>query len=508
LRCYTVRGPMGTFGRAITGKCDRSCACPKSARAIHTQDEALRDLRAGRLDLVSFASVPAGVAARLSAAIAGSVLVLLVVLTLLYARTALPPVTAFFPIFTSLTLAGEAITAYLLITQARISGQGPLAILGAGYLYNAVIILPHLLSFPGAFSPTGLLGGHPQTVIWLWAMWHAGFPLWVYAYLIAERWASPGRRSWFACARGILCLCIGAVAFAAGATLVVLTAVESLPQLVDHGNFAPGLRSGILEVVIVANFLALIGTLALRTTSVTQVWLIVALLSAFCDVSLTMFAGARFTSGWYMARCYSLSAATIVFVVFLAEVNVIYARIAALATVDGLTGIGNRRNFDEQLAMAFGDGARHHTSLAVVMFDVDEFKKFNDTCGHLAGDEALRTVARVARQAIVRSTDTIARYGGEEFAIILPRTTASAAGVVAERVRAAIEAAGIPHPASSVSRYVTVSMGVADILPGVEDEAGVLIGRADAGLYRAKTSGRNRVAVQSAGAVALEVETV
>jgi diguanylate cyclase (GGDEF)-like protein len=444
----------------------------------------------------TFATAQAGDRSRRSAGLVAIALVLLVIVSLPAARIRLPELAPFLSIYTTLAWIGEIITAYLLFTQARLSQQAPLAILAAGYLYNAALIVPHLLTFPQVFASAGLLGGHAQSAVWLWALWHGGFPIWVLAYVIAERTISPARRAAWSSVPAIVLVTAIAFAAALAGTLLATIAIPHLPQLVVHGDYSYGFRSGVFEAVLGLNAAAFVATaFGLRNKTVTQTWLVVAVLVACCDASLTLYATYRFSVGWYLARCYSVVAASTIFVVFLSEVNVLYGRLAQLVTIDGLTGVGNRRLFEDRFAIASRDAARNAKPLSLIMLDVDEFKAYNDACGHIAGDEALRTVAQLARASVARPVDTIARYGGEEFVIVLPNTTAQGAAVVAERIRASIEAAAIPHPGSTRSPVLSASLGIATAAPPHPSGSATLVERADAALYRAKAGGRNRIEI-------------
>lgn len=170
------------------------------------------------------------------------------------------------------------------------------------------------------------------------------------------------------------------------------------------------------------------------------------------------------------------------------------ALLERLSTVDGLTGIANRRAFDSALEREWMRMHRFGDPLTILMIDVDAFKAFNDAFGHLAGDDCLKTVARAISGAVSRSTDLVARYGGEEFACILPITAAAGGALVAEKVRAAVAALAIPHPTSPASSIVTVSVGGATGTPFSDRNASGLVQRADTQLYDAKRAGRNRVA--------------
>jgi diguanylate cyclase (GGDEF)-like protein len=172
------------------------------------------------------------------------------------------------------------------------------------------------------------------------------------------------------------------------------------------------------------------------------------------------------------------------------------------ARIDGLTQIPNRRRFDEYLSQEWTRHIRMQRPLSLLVCDVDHFKLYNDTQGHQAGDECLRAVAKAINQCF-RSGDLVARYGGEEFAMVLPQTDRTGAVQVAERVRSAVAAAALPHPASVVSRQVTISIGVATMTPSPSgaSDPGILIEEADRQLYLAKKRGRNRVNYQDEEAI-------
>lgn len=167
------------------------------------------------------------------------------------------------------------------------------------------------------------------------------------------------------------------------------------------------------------------------------------------------------------------------------------ARLEALSMVDGLTGIANRRHFDQVLHKEWARLERAGQPLALVMLDVDWFKRYNDHFGHQAGDECLRAVAQ-AISGVSRASDLVARYGGEEFVIIAPATDGPQAAHMAQRACEAVRALGLPHPLAYES-VVTVSCGVAVTVPGPEDTLENLLGQADDALYEAKAQGRNRV---------------
>jgi len=165
-----------------------------------------------------------------------------------------------------------------------------------------------------------------------------------------------------------------------------------------------------------------------------------------------------------------------------------------LAGLDGLTGIPNRRQFDQFLAAEWKRSVRYNHTISLIIMDIDYFKLFNDHYGHAEGDECLKKVAKVISQTMIRSTDLSARYGGEEFACVLPETNYDGAITTANRIIKSIQKLGIPHKKSHVADYVTVSIGVASISPQHKEKALNLIEMADKALYQAKENGRNQIA--------------
>lgn len=166
--------------------------------------------------------------------------------------------------------------------------------------------------------------------------------------------------------------------------------------------------------------------------------------------------------------------------------------LSRLATLDGLTKIANRRRFDDYLAAEWQRHKREQQPLALILIDIDYFKRYNDRYGHQGGDECLIRVAHTIAQVPQRPTDLVARYGGEEFAAILPNTTLEGGLAVAEAMQQAIVALALPHAQSEVSPFVTLSIGVAVLIPTPDTHPDDLIARTDAALYAAKQQGRNQ----------------
>lgn len=164
-----------------------------------------------------------------------------------------------------------------------------------------------------------------------------------------------------------------------------------------------------------------------------------------------------------------------------------------LSAIDGLTGIPNRRSFDEYIAKEWRRAVREETCLALLLIDIDFFKKYNDGYGHQGGDDCLRKVASALAGTMRRSSDMVARYGGEEFAVVLPNTDLDGAVVIAEELRLSVEQLALKHEFSDVGGIVSISLGAAGIPPQCGEDCASLIALADEALYSAKEAGRNCV---------------
>jgi len=177
----------------------------------------------------------------------------------------------------------------------------------------------------------------------------------------------------------------------------------------------------------------------------------------------------------------------------LLDTNLVLQR---LMNSDGLTGLSNRRHFDEYLELEWRRAMRDQTQLSLLMIDVDFFKTYNDSFGHVEGDEALRKVAATIREASSRPSDLPARYGGEEFALVLPNTSPGGARLVAEKLRMAVAALKIPHNAPTEGSSLTISIGLSTMTPQQGTDCRQVILAADKGLYTAKHNGRNQVGIE------------
>lgn len=167
-------------------------------------------------------------------------------------------------------------------------------------------------------------------------------------------------------------------------------------------------------------------------------------------------------------------------------------KLKLLSTTDGLTGIANRRRFDDQLYVEWGRALREHEPLSFIFLDIDNFKKYNDYFGHLQGDECLRTIAQTIQQCHLRETDIVARYGGEEFAVVLPNTDLNGAKACADKLADRVKKLSLPHPENGDFEIITVSMGISSVIPEPAITPEQVLYFVDGCMYEAKETGRNR----------------
>jgi diguanylate cyclase (GGDEF)-like protein len=361
-----------------------------------------------------------------------------------------------------------------------------------------------MLVFPGVWSEHGLLGAGAQSAVWIWVFWHGGFPALVLtAMLVMAR--QDAKKADIPVTHTVIAA-FGALLLVVVVMILATAGQDLLPPLIVAGDYHTLTVSLPGRLVPALNIAALASVLVVkRGRTVLGLGLSIAMLASLIDAILTLHAGARFSLGWYAARMTSVVAAFSVLAVYLREATWLYARVLKLnahleekAAVDVLTGLFNRRYFDQQLQAALRDAHRRGTPASLLMLDVDHFKLYNDQYGHLGGDRCLQAVAEAIAGAARRPTDIATRYGGEEFAVILPSTDAGGAKETAERILHAVRALKREHKASKTAPFVTVSIGMATtkLKPGETPED--LIRTADAALYRAKSTGRDRVAGEEA----------
>lgn len=442
---------------------------------------------------------------RLTAALAAAVLLCTMAMVWPYSTVQASAVLPFMPIFATSVVIAEGLTAYFLATQYRVSGRFVFAVLASAYAFTSVAAAAHLAVYPGVFSASGLFHTGRQTAIWIWLLWRGAFALFVMLAL-AIRSRPPigshdGRR-W----RGALAMggsIAGSIALCAAAG----AAHDRLPNLVASAGPYRHLSANpaIVSVALMCIAALAVHAYVTRLRTLMDLWLAVALLAGVVDIVLTLGAGARYSVGWYAARIASMVSANALLGMLVSETSRTYLRLAdahrtlqALSVRDGLTGVFNRAYFDERYPRELTLARAAGYPLSILLVDVDHFKDYNDALGHLAGDECLRRIAHTLAASLTRQTDFVARYGGEEFAVVLPACDPRVGASTAERLRQAVADMKLPGP-SEKTPYVTISIGHASSRSHADLQGATLLAGADAALYAAKASGRNRVEHEQAG---------
>ncbi len=453
-----------------------------------------------------FSTANAGLVPRRIALLTAMTSLVVFFITLPFAKTQLPPVPAFIPIYESALIVNDLITAVLLFGQFAIVRSKAMAVLASGYLYTAIIAFLHMLTFPGLFSTTGLLSAGPQSTAWIYMFWHGGFPLFVIAYALFDR-ASDNVPETNQHPIWSTVLVVVAVAGLAGSlTLLATLGGELLPPIMQANHYTSAM-SFVVGTTWVLCLIALAVLWWMQPHSTMNIWLMVVLCVWICDIALSaVFNNGRYDLGFYAGRLFGLLAASFILLLLLFENSFLYSRLAAannalrkMALADPLTGAANRRAFETALDQEWRRMRRNQSALSILMIDVDHFKQFNDTYGHTQGDVCLRAVAEVLTKTVNRAGDLVARYGGEEFVVLLPQTDEAAAALIGQRLCDAVAALLIPHEKSSVASHVTISVGVASLsnislaarAPSTKD----LIEAADRALYVAKMAGRGQISV-------------
>ncbi|HXP94634.1 MAG TPA: sensor domain-containing diguanylate cyclase [Candidatus Binatia bacterium] len=430
----------------------------------------------------------------------GVALTALALLTIPVEHVQWPEVSGIVPAIVALAAFADLITAALLLNQFLVVRKLSFAVLAAGYAFTGLMICVYFLTFPGFVVPSGLFGGDLQTGPWTFVLWHDGFFVVLIAYsLTAMRYAQPLPPR--AVSRTILILMVAVVAAVAALTWGTV-AIKELPALLTAQTpprFTPFLMNAVLPFSAVLGLIAVVLTIRVPRKNTIELWICISALATLLDMILSTTSGARFSIGWYMSRFYALTAAFTVLLVFLREIYSLCSRLTSqsaafeqLAYLDGLTGVPNKRALLERLAAEWERARRYQRSIALLMLDVDHFKQYNDTFGHMQGDTCLQKVAAGLSGAITRASDFLARYGGEEFVVLMPETEIEGATALAERVRSAVASVRLAHPDPDAP-IVTVSVGVASAVPRSGEGWQVLLEAADAALYQAKDQGRNRV---------------
>jgi diguanylate cyclase (GGDEF)-like protein len=438
----------------------------------------------------------------------------------------LQPIPQFTTLHSTFLFIADAVTGVLLLGQFRYRRLPSYLLLACAYLFSSLVTIPFLLTFPGALLASGGVIGGAQSSIWVWHLWHIGFPVLVMLSLVAHERYGDAKVPRGRVAQAIVAALASVAALVVAATLAVTVFHERLPVLIDAGRHpltSTFYVAGGVAALLSITALVLVFRQA-KKRSVLYIWLAVVMVSFVADVMSSLGSHARFTLGWYGGRLESMVAASILLPVFLGQINRLYQQVAKvmgdltsandrlhslltekdelylklqaserrvhhMAYHDPLTDLPNRRLLMDHLHQALSQAKRHRRSLAVLFLDLDRFKEINDTLGHDVGDELIRKMAdRLG--ACIRSGDTISRIGGDEFVILLPEIDhPEDASLVAEKIIALM---GDPLLCLGRELKITTSIGIAVHAADDPGDAKQLIKRADTAMYQAKQSGRNQ----------------
>ncbi len=417
----------------------------------------------------------------------------------LYGAVPLPKVYVF-ACLTNIALTIAALqTSLLLYGQSKIVRDGSLAILASGYSVSGLFALAYVLFYPGLFfSFTGESHFYNESAAWLSIFGHANFSLAIifytlfYAQRIKLDFLSPEFvfRSSF----------VYALVFISTS----IYCQNYLPNIIDGDSYHFTV-SAIIGFTLI--FLGCCSAFCvIRYTNLSSrhnLWLLLAVIIHILEIVYGVVGKTRYSLGWYTARVSQVLSFSIILGVFtyhltyltrkLSEAN---KKLEEIATMDFLTKINNRRKFITTLDNYWELAQRERKPLCLIMIDIDHFKIYNDTFGHLAGDDCLILVAQELKRIFKRHTDVISRIGGEEFAVLLYNVGEKEGKKIAEKIRRSIENLKL-KTYSTKQPHITVSVGCAAIIPNKQLDPTFIIDVADQALYEAKFRGRNKVIATS-----------
>jgi diguanylate cyclase (GGDEF)-like protein len=439
----------------------------------------------------AFLSRPAARAQRLVALTVGVLLVFVVAWIGASGPTQpLPHLPAFGAVFLVSIALAQGFTGLLLGLQAAHLRHPTLALLAGAYTFLAVVSTFLLLISPGVIS----IHGWPQVTStinpWMMMMTRYFFPCWV---LLAVWQIDRKMKRW------VLWMAWLVPSLLAPTLGYLVVTATHLQPLIFGQNYGHLLRHTLLPLNLVLVLAVLIVTVALtHLRTRLHLWLAVVLLAQFCSLALATLGGAQDTVGWYAARGMSAVSAVVLLGALLWDIHDIHmnlqrinARLHDDATQDGLTGLLMHRPFMALLRAAMGPRRVKGTPCALLLLDVDHFKAYNDTFGHMAGDACLTALAHTLRNTAPKQGASVARQGGEEFAVLLTGPAAEQAAKVAENLRTAVLREDIRHARSSGQATVSISVGWGRPTPYMTVET--FFDQVDKALYAAKRAGRNCV---------------
>lgn len=277
---------------------------------------------------VNFLSISPSRRQKIGAGVLAVLIISVTLVTLPFAKIGLPEIHPFLPAFIALIFGMDTLTGYLFLRQFTVTKSIPLLVLSGTYFFSSWITIPHILTFPDVFSSTGLLGAGSQTAVWFWVVWHGGFSIGILIYLFSRKIKGINRVR--VSVHVSMWAMLGFIAVLVVLLMILFTKYHNdLPVIVEKGNYHVLVTSGVGPVVLLLNVVALIGVIVIgRAKNILHLWLILAVLASMLDVLVTLYAGARYSLGWYVARLNSLLSAGTVFSIFLFELNRLYVALS------------------------------------------------------------------------------------------------------------------------------------------------------------------------------------
>ncbi len=294
-----------------------------------------------------------------------------------------PEMKPFLPIVTTIWALADLMTAFLLLAQFYVNGTTFFTVLAAAYALSGLLSWPYLYAFPGVFDASLMPVPKQQISIWIWALWHAVFPVIVATSVLLDpelKRRTFSRKS----TQNAVFLTVGLTVCVAAATTALIFAERSmLPVAMLNGYFTAEFSRRVAPVIALLNIFGC-GLLLRRRADMTtlQLWLFVAMFTAMLDAVLLANSPARYSYGWYIGKAETVTTASVVLAILLCEVTGLYRRLAEMATIDTLTRLPNRRALDDHMRLVLNHGKRQASGLGLLVIDVDLFKGYNDSYGH------------------------------------------------------------------------------------------------------------------------------
>jgi len=447
---------------------------------------------------------------RRNALIASAAMIALAVGATVFGRRGAVAISTVLPLLVGCVIVSEMMSAYVLFAEFARSRLIWLLFVAAAYSLTATLTVPYILTFPGVFVPSGLLGATDQTALQIWMLWHLAFPAIVLGAIFVGRLPHDARLGRASPVPRLIVLVLGAcVALGCAAPFLSEALGRYLPELIRGRMFTPATTVVVLPLILLVDVLALAMIYArTRNRTVISLWLFIAILASALDAAMGVLCS-RYSYGWYVGKAFLMLSSSVMLVGYIGEMGKLRSRLSRadddlrltrarehhlaqervhrLVFYDELTGLSNRNHLEERLS-TLASAPQLGSNFTVIFLSLDKFKEVNDQFGHAAADHVLIDVA--ARLAGgVRRDDMLARFSGDEFVVLAPSLpTANAAEVLAEALRELIRA---PFDvADGGSARITASVGIA-MFPDDGTSAEAVLDNADAAARQAKRMGGN-----------------